>query len=83
MEKQYPEISISEFKATCLKVIDNIGKSGESIVVTKRGEPVALIAPPPQPEKQKSWLGKYRKEGKIIGDIISPAADLNDWEVLS
>ena len=83
MEKQYSEISISEFKATCLKVLDNINKSGDSIVITRRGEPIALVTPPPLSQKKKSWLGKYRSEGKILGDIVSPAADLNDWEVLS
>lgn len=83
MEKDYAEISISEFKATCLKVLDNIKKTGDSIIVTRRGEPIVLVTPPPPPKKTKSWLGKYRSEGKIIGDIISPAADLDDWEVLS
>ena len=32
-------ISISEFKATCLKVIDQVKKTGIPIIVTKRGKP--------------------------------------------
>ncbi len=83
MEKQHLEISISEFKATCLKVLDNVNKSGDSILVTKRGAPLALVTPPPPPKKKKSWLGMYKDQIKIHGDIISPAVDESEWEALS
>ncbi len=82
MEKQYSEISISEFKATCLRVLDNVSKSGNSILVTKRGEPIALVTPPPLPKKSKSWLGMYKDKIKIHDDIVSPAIDESEWEVL-
>ena len=29
-----------------------------------------------------SWLGCMADRGEILGDIVSPAADLDDWEVL-
>ncbi|MEY4769255.1 MAG: Bacterial antitoxin of type system, VapB [Pseudomonadota bacterium] len=32
---------------------------------------------------EKSWLGCMRNEGKIIGDIMSPVMNENEWEVLS
>lgn len=32
---------------------------------------------------KKSWLGCMRNEGKIIGDIMSPMMNENEWEVLS
>lgn len=32
---------------------------------------------------KKSWLGCMKKEGEIVGDIISPVIDENEWEVLS
>ncbi len=75
-------ISISEFKATCLKVIDQVKTTGMSIIVTKRGEPYALVTRPPAPEKTESWIGKYKKEIEITGDIIKPAVDESDWEIL-
>ncbi|MFU8770344.1 MAG: type II toxin-antitoxin system Phd/YefM family antitoxin, partial [Desulfotignum sp.] len=52
-------ISISEFKATCLKLIDQVKNTGVSIIVTKRGEPYALVTRPPAPEKNPSWIGRY------------------------
>jgi prevent-host-death family protein len=75
-------ISISEFKATCLKVIDQVKNTGKSIIVTKRGEPYALVTRPPAPEKTESWIGKYKGQIQITGDIIAPVVEKNDWDVL-
>ncbi len=75
-------ISISEFKATCLRVIDQVKNTGVSVMITKRGEPCALVTPPPEPEKPKSWIGKYANEIKITGDIIEPASCEAEWDVL-
>jgi len=75
-------IMISKFKATCLAVLDRVKQTRQPILVTRRGEPIALIEPPPQPEKRKSWLGMFSSRGRITGDIISPALDSGEWEVL-
>jgi prevent-host-death family protein len=76
-------ITISKFKATCLSVLDNVKRTGKSVLVTKHGKPIALIDPPPLPEKKPSWLGSYRNKGKICGDIISPVVSEKDWDVLN
>lgn len=73
---------ISEFKATCLKVIDQVKNTGLSIVVTKRGEPYALVSKVPKVQKEESWIGKYKNEIKITGDIVKPATDETEWDVL-
>lgn len=39
------EISASEFKATCLKLLDDVAATGAEVVVTKRGKPVAKVVP--------------------------------------
>ena len=75
-------VSISKFKATCLALLDKVRRTGKPLLVTRRGEPIALITPPPEPEKPSSWLGSFKASGKIIGDIISPALDESEWEVL-
>jgi len=74
------EIAISKFKATCLRLLDDVKKTGKSIIITKKGEPIAIVAPPPPPPKLKSWLGSMRENIQVTGDIISPAADENEWE---
>lgn len=82
MENNATKISISEFKATCLKVLDQVKKTGKKVVVTRRGKPIALVSPPPPPDKIDSWVGKFKDQGTITGDIVSPVVDELEWEVL-
>lgn len=76
-------IAISEFKATCLKLLDKVKNTGQPLLVTKKGIPVALVSPPPPAHlDKKSYFGCMAGTGEIVGDIISPAADEEEWEVL-
>jgi len=76
------EIAISKFKATCLAVVERVRKTRKPIRITKFGKPVAELVPATQPAKKKSWIGSMVGTGRIVGDIISPASDEDDWEVL-
>ena len=38
-------ISASQFKAKCLALLDDVAESGQSLVITKRGKPVARVEP--------------------------------------
>lgn len=75
-------VPISKFKATCLRLLDNVKKTGNSIIVTRKGEPIALVMPPPPPLPPDKWLGSMKDRIKITGDIIVPASDEKDWEAL-
>ena len=75
------QIAISKFKATCLALLERVKASGEPLMVTKRGEPVAMITPPPPPPKAKSAFGCMKETIVIKGDIISPIGE-DDWEAL-
>lgn len=65
----------SEFKARCLALMDEIAESGEEIIITKRGKPVARLAP--CEDKPASWFGRG---GDIVmhDDLIEPV-DV-EWE---
>jgi len=76
------EIAISKFKATCLAVIERVRKTRKPIRVTKFGEPVAEVVPPSPKSRKKAWLGSMAGTAQIVGDIVSPASDEKDWEVL-
>jgi prevent-host-death family protein len=76
------EIAISKFKATCLAVLERVRKTGKPVLVTRFGEPVAEVGPPPAAERPKSWVGSLAGTGRITGDIVSPASDEDEWEVL-
>jgi prevent-host-death family protein len=76
-------LSISQFKATCLAVLDKVKRTGKPVLVTRRGVPIAMIEPPPPPELKESWLGAFKYKGKIIGDIVSPPSNETEWGVLN
>ena len=77
-----PTISISEFKATCLAVLDRVKRTGQPILVTRRGEPIAQVIPPLPAERSKTWLGCMAGRARIRGDVISPATEASEWEAL-
>ena len=77
------EIAISKFKATCLAVLERVCKTRRPIRVAKFGEPVAEVVPPSPQAKKEPWLGSMAGTGRIVGDIVSPASDEQDWEVLN
>ena len=63
-------IKASEFKATCLKLMDEVAESGEEIVITKNGRPVSRLVP--YREASGLWFGRNRDVIRIKGDIVSP-----------
>jgi prevent-host-death family protein len=42
-------IPAGRFKAQCLRLLDEVAETGETIVVTKRGRPVAKVEPVEEP----------------------------------
>lgn len=60
----------SEFKVECLKLMDEVARSGEEIVITKNGKPVSKLVP--YDVKPKMAFGRHRNSIRITGDIVSP-----------
>lgn len=73
-------IQASKFKAKCLALMDEVARTGETIVVTKNGRPVAELRPHRGP-RAKSLIGLHKGQVKIKGDIISPIGT-ELWEAL-
>ena len=76
------EITVSQFKAKCLGLIDRVYKTKKPLRITKFGKVVAELVPPSAPKTRENWLGCMKDRGKILGDIISPATEPEEWEVL-
>lgn len=77
------EIAISEFKAKCLALLQQVCKTKQPIRVTRFGKAVADIVPPAETQMdRKAWIGSGKGTAKILGDIISPANEPDDWEAL-
>jgi len=76
------KIAISKFKATCLEVLERVRRTRKPILVTRFGKPIAEVTPPSLPTRKESRLGAMTGTVRIKGDIISPASDSKDWDVL-
>jgi len=73
MDYQDPQIPAGEFKAHCLRLLEEVARTGSSFVVTKRGRPVARVVPVAGNEPP-SLAGSILEEG----DLISPVGET--WE---
>ena len=71
------QIAAGEFKAKCLKLLDEVAEQRKTLVITKHGKPVAQVIPMPP---EVDLFGALRGSGTIMGDIISPL-DV-EWEAM-
>lgn len=74
-------MAISEFKARCLAVLEDVRRTGESVLVTKRGQPVAEVNPPPG-DAGGFRLGWAVGTARITADLVEPVVDVRDVEAL-
>jgi prevent-host-death family protein len=74
-------IAVTVFKAKCLSLLDDVARTGEDIIVTKRGRPLARIV------ATSTTRGKYpqdelRGSVKILGDVITPVLPPEAWNAV-
>jgi len=72
-------VSVTEFKAKCLALLDDIGERGGSLTITKRGRPLATVGPAHMPawkSPEGAWTGRV-----TVGDLLD--TDTSElWNVL-
>jgi prevent-host-death family protein len=73
------EVAISEFKAKCLGLLEEVRKTRRPIRVTRFGKPVAEVVPPAPEKRPKNWLGCMEGSAEILGDIVGPTGSFDDW----
>ena len=76
------EISISEFKAKCLAILERVRKTRKPVRITRFGKPVAEVVAPSPVKNNTEWIGSMKGHMEILGDIVSPVIDENDIEAL-
>ena len=72
-------ISVSEFKAKCLGLIEQVDKTRQPLRITRHGRPVAELIPA-GPDRKRKFLGDMAGTVEILGDIVSPVIDLDEFE---
>ncbi len=78
------QMAAGEFKARCLRLIDDVSETGEEIVITKRGQPKAKLTPF-RPPKKDPFFGRLKGIVEIVGDaddLVKPIIPLEDWNML-
>jgi prevent-host-death family protein len=70
------QVAAADFKANCLRLMDEVAQQRRPIIITKRGKPVAKLVP--VEEEPKDLFGYMAGTAKICGDIIGPIEDL-EW----
>lgn len=69
-----------EFKARCLRVMEDVRKYRVPVVITKKGRPVAKLVPVDEPVTDifGCMAGKFT----TIGDVMSPVFPPEAWDVV-
>ena len=73
-------IGVSEFKAKCIGILEEVQRKREGVVVTLRGKPLAVVQPAPELGAGKR-LGAQKGSMKIRRDLVRTTSSA-DWETL-
>lgn len=69
-------ISAAEFKARCLTLMDDVNSTRETLVITKRGKPVARLVP--AGKERRDFIGRLKGVIEIVGDLDADPPEV--WE---
>jgi prevent-host-death family protein len=76
------EINISEFKAKCLALMEEVRKTKKPLRVTRHGKPVAEIVPPSPAPTGRGFIGSGMKMFDLLdNDIVRPIIDFDEMEI--
>jgi prevent-host-death family protein len=82
-------MAAGEFKAKCLAVLDEVKQTGEPVIITKRGKPVARVTTVEQTADRKnnvdSIFGALKGLISVVGDpddLVGPIIPLEEWDML-
>ncbi|MGH7319951.1 MAG: type II toxin-antitoxin system Phd/YefM family antitoxin [Candidatus Rokuibacteriota bacterium] len=67
-----------EFKARCLRVMEEVKKYRAPVLITKKGRPVAKLVPPDEPTTDV--FGCMAGTAEIVGDVEAPVVSVRAWK---
>ena len=71
------KMAAGTFKVHCLALLDEVQAKRETLVITKRGKPVAKLVP--VTKEKDDIFGFLKGKARITGDVVSPALTLEEW----
>ena len=81
-KKSIREVAISEFKAKCLSLLEQVSKTKTPLRVTRRGQALADVIPASSDVEERNWMGSMSDSTEIIGDVVSPVIEIQEIEAL-
>jgi len=80
MEETMRTMPAGEFKARCLRVMEEVKKYRTPVVITKKGRPVAKLVPPDAPATDV--FGCMSGTARIVGDVEAPVLAADTWRAV-
>lgn len=71
-------VAISTFKARCLALLEGVARTGEPLLVTKRGKPLARVTSSDN-SRSRSPQETLRHTVETLDDIIAPVVSPAAW----
>lgn len=72
------KIPAGEFKARCLKIMEDVRSYRTPVVITKKGRPVAKLVP--ADEVAVDVFGCMAGTAEIVGDVEAPVLPVRAWK---
>jgi prevent-host-death family protein len=72
MSHREREITATQFKARCLRLLDEVAESGEALVVTKHGRPVARVEPPLRADDLRGSVTIKMTDEELVNFSMGP-----------
>lgn len=76
-------VAAAVFKARCLKILDEVRDSGNYVIITKHGHPVAKLVPVEAAENRPAFIGACKGQIYYAEDETfenSTVDDMDAWE---
>jgi prevent-host-death family protein len=73
-------MSAAEFKTHCLRIMEEVHRRREAVIITKRGVPIAKLVPTDEPKHDV--FGCMAGTADIIGDIEAPVVAPRTWKAI-
>ena len=75
------DVSAVEFRKNFFQILGQVEQTHETVVITKRGKPVARLVSIEKGEKRDPLIGALAGVGRTKGDLTEPVVDADVWEL--
>lgn len=75
------DVSAAEFRKNFFQILGQVEQTHETVVITKRGKPVARLVFIEKGEKKDPLIGALAGVGRTKADLTEPVVDADVWDL--